>query len=101
MGNEYTDAFSQVWNEDVGFFHPPLSELARVMEKVERDGARGVIVVPDWPGSEVDSIMIQASRGVELKGIRRVSFESPEWKKGDTFRGTPAFGLRIYELSFD
>ena len=47
VGNEYTDAFSQVWNEDVGFFHPHLSELARVMEKVERDGARGVIVVPD------------------------------------------------------
>ena len=101
VGNEYTDAFSQVWNEDVGFFHPPLHDLARVMEKVKRDGARGVVVVPDWPGSEVDSIMIQVGVGVELKEIRRVSFESPVWKKDDTFRGTPAFGMRIYELNFE
>ena len=35
-----------------------------------------VVVVPDWPGSEVDSIMIQASGKVELKGISRVSFKS-------------------------
>ena len=99
VGNEYTNAFSQVWNEDLGFFHPPLSELARVMEKIERDG--GVVVIPDWPGSEMDSIMIQASVGVELKGIRRVSFDSPEWKKDDIFRGTPAFGMRVYEWSFE
>ena len=49
----------------------------------------------------MDSFMIQASGGVELKGIRKVRFESPDWKKDDTVRGTPAFGLRIYELSFE
>jgi hypothetical protein len=38
--------------------------------------------------------------GVELKEIRRVSFESPVWKKDDTFRGIPAFGMRVYELNF-
>ena len=39
--------------------------------------------------------------GVELKGIRRMDFESPVWRKDDTFRGTPAFGMRIYELNFE
>ena len=37
------------------FSHPLLFDLARVMEKVKRGGARGAIEVP---GSEVDSIMI-------------------------------------------
>ena len=99
VGSKATDAFSQGWREEVGFFHPPLSELARVMEKVEKDGARGVIVVPDWPGSEVDSIMLQARGLVELIGIRKLSFESPVWKKDDTFKGTPAFGMRVYDIT--
>ena len=68
------------------------------MEKVKRGGARGAIEVP---GSEVDSIMIWVGVGVELKGIRRMDFESPVWRKDDTFMGTPAFGMRIYELNFE
>ena len=98
VGSEYTDAFSQEWTKDIGFFHPPLSDLARVMEKIEKDGARGVIVVPDWPGSEADSVMMQAEGKVELLGIRNMDFESPEWKKDDTFRGTPIFGMRVYGI---
>ena len=30
VGSEFTDAFSQEWTEDKGFFHPPVNELARV-----------------------------------------------------------------------
>ena len=101
VGSEHTDAFSQDWSEEVGFFHPPLFELARVMDKARKDVAKGSIVVPDWSGSEVDSIMIQIGVGVKLKGIRRVSFESPVWRKDDTFRGTPAFGMRVYEMNFE
>ena len=63
-------------------------ELARVVEKVEKYGARGAVVVPDWPGSEVDSIMMQAEGMVVLKG----AFESPEWRKDNTFRGCPVLG---------
>ena len=98
VGSEFTDAFSQEWTEDEGFFHPPVNELARVMEKVEKYGARGVIVMPDWPGSEADSIMRQAEGMVVLKGVREVIFESPEWRKDNTFRGMPSFGLRVYEI---
>ena len=31
VGGEATDAFSHRWTEETGFFHPPLSELARVV----------------------------------------------------------------------
>ena len=72
VGSEVTDAFSQDWNEEEGFFHPPLGLLAKVMEKVEQCGARGVVVVPDWPGSETDSVMMQSSNVVQLLGIRMV-----------------------------
>ena len=40
-------------------------------------GQGGGIVVPDWPGSEVDCLMQQASRVVELEAVREVGFESP------------------------
>ena len=68
VGSKHTDAFSQDWSEDVWFFHSPLFELGRVMGKAKKDVARGFIVVPDWPGSEVDSIRIQIGVGVELRG---------------------------------
>ena len=55
-------------------------------------------MVPDWPGSETDSIMIQAGGLVELMGVREVVFESPEWRKDDTFRGVSAFGMRVYRI---
>ena len=98
IGGEAPDAFSQKWDQDAGYFHPPLPDLARVLEKVETEGARGAILVPDWPGSETDSIMIQAGGMVELMGVRGVVFESPEWRTDDKFRGVSAFGMRIYRI---
>ena len=50
-------------------------------------------MVPDWPGSETDSIMIQAGGMVELMGVRGVVFESPEWRTGDKFCGVSTFGM--------
>ena len=98
VGSEHTDAFSQDWGEEEGFFHPPLEVLASVLEKVEKYGARGVIVVPDWPGSEVDSLMQQASKVVELMAVRSMEFESPLWREDNTFRGWSNFGMRIYRI---
>ena len=72
--------------------------LARVMEKVQQYGARGVVVVPDWPGSEIDSVMMQANNLVQLLGIRMVEFESPVWMESPTFRGWSGFGLRVYKI---
>ena len=39
VGSEHTDAYSQDWGEEEGFFHPPLEMLASVLEKVEKFGA--------------------------------------------------------------
>ena len=50
-------------------------------------GARGVLVVPDWPGCEADSMMRQAREIMELVGVRRLIFESPSLRKDNTFRG--------------
>ena len=100
IGTDIIDAFSQDWSLYVGFFHPPLSEVARVMEKIEIDKAKGVVIVPDWPGSEVDSIMMQAKRVVELLDIKQMTFESPDWRDDDTFRGLSGFGIRIYRTIF-
>ena len=74
VGSEFTDAFSQEWTEDEGFFLFSVSELARVMEKVERYEARGVIVMLDWQGREAGSIMRQAGGMVVFKGAREVIF---------------------------
>ena len=41
--------------------------------------------------------MRQAEGMVVLKGVR-VIFESPEWRKDNTFRGMPSFGLRVYKI---
>ena len=100
IGTDIIDAFSQDWGLQVGFFHPPISEVARVMEKIESDEAKGVVIVPDWPGSELDSVMMQAKEIVELLDIRQLIFESPEWREDATFRGLSGFGIRIYRTIF-
>ena len=98
VGATYTDAFTQDWRSVEGFFHPPLDQLAACVEKIGAEGAKGVLVLPDWPGSEADSVMIQAKEIVELVAVRRVEFESPLWRIDNTFRGWPEFGLRIYRI---
>ena len=98
VGATYTDAFTQDWRRVEGFFHPSLDLLAVCVEKIRAEGAKGVLVMPDWPGSEADSVMIQAKDIMELVAVRRVEFESPVWREDNTFRGWPEFGLRIYHI---
>ena len=98
VGASWTDAFTQDWGDYVGFFHPPLDQLAACLEKISVERPKGVLLVPDWPGSEADSLMIQARDMVELLGVRQVEFESPTWREDNTFRGWVQFGLRVYGL---
>ena len=58
-----------------------------MVEKRVKFGARGVLLVPDWPSSEADSMMRQAREFMELVGVRRLIFESPSLRKDNTFRG--------------
>ena len=46
---EVIDAFSVSWKDLKFYAFPPFSILGRALQKVQRDGATGVLVVPDWP----------------------------------------------------
>ena len=99
MGSEHIDAFTRDWFEDEGFFHPPLTELARVVEKMVQFGARGVLLVPDWPGSMMAREVGQC-RQLELVGRLRPVFECPAWFDNSTLRGVPKFDVLVYRMRF-
>ena len=42
------DAFTEKWTEKFGIFVPPISMVYRVLQKMELDRAKGVLVVPLW-----------------------------------------------------
>ena len=42
------DAFCQDWSQDVLWMNPPFSLLEEVLDKIVREGAQGVLVVPVW-----------------------------------------------------
>lgn len=46
---ETVDSFSVSWHGLVFYAFPPFSVIPNVLQKICRDKARGVIVVPDWP----------------------------------------------------
>ena len=44
------DAFTLNWSKfDYVYIFPPFSVISRVLAKMRRDGARGLIIVPHWP----------------------------------------------------
>jgi hypothetical protein len=47
-GAEATDAFSQSWVEGVSFVLHDFNQIDRVLDRVERDDAEAVIVVPEY-----------------------------------------------------
>ena len=48
-GSMFTDAFTLDWSRFVFYAFPPFSILARVLKKIEYDGARGILILPNWP----------------------------------------------------
>ena len=82
-----------------GFFHPPVGLVHRVLEKVREDRARGILLVPDWPGSMV-MLEIRQSRQLELKGRLRPGFQCSDWFQNSTFRGIPKFDMLLFEMDF-
>ena len=66
-GAEYRDAFTVDWSEGIGYFHPPVGEVARVIEKAKNERVRGILLVPDWPGSEVVSIVERETEYLSLR----------------------------------
>ena len=96
-----SDAFSQDWGRGFGYFHPPVALVARVLAKAKEDKARGLLLVPDWPGSMMLTELRSYSRHhVVARGSFRPYFECPVWFENNTFRGWPQFDLLVYELNF-
>jgi hypothetical protein len=48
-GAEGCDAFSMRWRDWKAYIHPPISVISRVIQKVEAEEVKAVIVVPNWP----------------------------------------------------
>merc|ERR1711873_348884 len=87
------DAFSVGWQKGVGYFHPPVGLVWKVVRKAERERAEGVLIVPDWPGSGL--LVVLESRVKEGKIVLmekwRPSLICP-WEIGsNTFRGMTKF----------
>jgi hypothetical protein len=97
-GAKFKDAFSVDWSQGKGYFHPPVGDIARVLEKARQEGAQGILLVPDWPGSEVIGIVERESRKVKLEEMISVKFECPDWMESNTFRGRAGFYMRIYRM---
>ena len=99
-GTERVDAFALDWSRGFGYFHPPVSEVFRVIEKAKAEKAKGILLVPDWPGSVVVAV-VEAQEDKTLRWVctRRMRFESPDWMESGVFRGRPEFGMRVYEMN--
>ena len=45
------DAFTYDWGKNFGLFVPPIILISRVLRKMERCHAKGILVVPEWKSS--------------------------------------------------
>lgn len=54
------DCFRMDWSS-IKYFHafPPFSMIARVLQKVKRDLAEGILVVPDWPSQPWFPVLVE------------------------------------------
>ena len=43
------DAFQKCWKWDILWMNPPFSKLNQVLEKILRDEAQGILLIPVWP----------------------------------------------------
>ena len=72
------------------------------MRYAEVCGARGLLVVPEWPAS----VFMVRLREKELEGkvamvLRfKPELETPLWMKSNVFRGTPKFDFLAFRFAF-
>ena len=96
------DAFSVVWHKGVGYFHPPVGLVWRVIHKAERERADGVLIVPDWPGSSLLAVLERREKEgkVILMEKWRPRLICPREIESNTFRGLTKFMMCIYRFNF-
>ena len=100
--SEGVDAFGVSWKEGLGFFHPPVGLISRVVRKAERERAKGVLVAPDWPGSSWLAVVEEKVRSKRLILVDNVSLvlDCPKEIPSNMFRGVPKFNFNIYMFKF-
>lgn len=49
-GSEVLDAFTVPWDSLNFYAFPPFSLILRTLQKIQREKATGILVVPNWPG---------------------------------------------------
>jgi hypothetical protein len=98
--SEGSDALSRDWSAGFGYFHPPVGLVAAVLHKAEHEEARGLLLVPDWPGSWAGALLDSARRRgkLRLRGRFRPTFECPAWFENQTFKGVPDFDMLMLEM---
>ena len=71
---EAVDAFSISWKHLQFYAFPPFSIIGRVLQKIQKDQAEGIIVVPNWPTQPWFAALQHLLRQppVELKCKRRL-----------------------------
>ena len=96
------DAFSVGWQNGVGYFHPPVGLVWRVVRKAERERAKGVLVVPDWPGSSLLAVLERREKEgkVVLLEKWRPRMICPLEIESGTFRGWTKFKMCVYRFRF-
>jgi hypothetical protein len=47
---EGVDAFVFDWKFAVGYMFPPFALIPRILKKIIEDGAKVILIHPDWPG---------------------------------------------------
>ena len=48
-GSETIDAFTLNWKDFYFYAFPPFSIILKVLRKIRKDKAQGIVVIPDWP----------------------------------------------------
>ena len=90
------------WQRGVGYFHPPVGLVWKVVHKAERERAEGVLIVPDWPGSSFLAVLesrVKEGTIVLMEKCRPVLI-CPREIDSNTFRGVPKFKMCIYGFNF-
>ena len=86
----------------MGFFHPPVGLIARVVRYAESCRARGLLVVPDWPGSVYSTLLREKEQEGRVVRVERFRprLETPKWMKSEVFSGVPKFDFLAFEFRF-
>ena len=91
--SEGVDVFTVCWDRGLGYFHPPVGLIGKVVRQAEEMGSRGMLVTPDWPGSAYMMLVEEKVREGTMVLRKKFSprIECPREIISDTFRGRLKF----------